>query len=102
MEELKKTSEALVVKVRAFLMKVAAEEIGIADEPELLTEEEISAFTDRTLHELSLDQRVGLHAEVWLSDVGEYARRLARNAINEKLKKAASRSGRSAGAGREF
>ena len=101
MDELKNASEALVVKVRASLMSWAAEELSAADEPELLTEGEISAFTDRTLHELSMDRRVALHAEVWLSDVSEYARKLARNAINEKLRKAAS-SGRRAGAGREF
>lgn len=101
MEKAEKTSEALLVKVRAFLMKVAADEILAADEPDLLTEEEVSAFTDRTLHELSLNRRVKLHADAWVSDVSEYARQLARNAINEKLRKAAS-IGRAADAGREF
>lgn len=101
MDDPKKVSEDLVVKVRAFLMQVACEEINAADEPDLLTDAEVFAFTGRVLHELSLDLRVRLHAEVWVDDVGEYARKLARNAINAKLKKAASRS-RAASHGREF
>ena len=101
MDDPKKVSEDLVVKVRAFLMQVACDEVIAADEPDLLTDADVSAFTDRVLHELSLDLRVRLHAEVWVADVGEYARKLARDAINTKLKKAAS-AGRVSGAGREF
>ncbi len=101
MNDPKKVSEDLVVKVRAFLMQVACDEIAAADEPDLLTDAEVSAFTGRVIHELSLDLRVGLHAEVWVEDVGEYARKLARNAINAKLQKAAS-AGHARSAGREF
>ena len=101
MDDPKKVSEDLVVKVRAFLMKIACDEINATDEPGLLTDREISAFTDRTLDELALDRRVWLHAEVWVSDVGEYARQLARNAINNKLKKAIS-LGRAGDTGRDF
>ncbi len=101
MDDPKKVSEDLMVKIRAFLRRVASEEIKDADEPDLLSEAEVLAFTDRTLLELSLDRRAWLHAEAWVSDVAEYARQLARGAINEKLRKAAS-VGRSADAGREF
>lgn len=101
MEDLEKVSEALVVKVRALLMRQAEAEVAAADEPDLLTDAEVQAFVDRTLNELALDTRVRLHAQAWVSDVREYARQLARKAINNKIKKAAS-AGRAAGAGREF
>jgi hypothetical protein len=101
MENAEKLSEALVVKVRAFLLKVAEEAIVDADEPDLLSERDVEGFVRRTLNELSMDRRIGLHSGAWVSDVEEYARNLARNAINEKLKKATSRA-RAAGAGREF
>ena len=101
LENLNKEAEELAAKVRTCLTRIAEETVSRTDEPGLLSDDEIASFVERTMVGLAIDRRVGLHTEVWVSDVEVYASALTRLAMNEKLKNAA-KAAFEPRAGREF